>query len=520
MRQDGGQTTRSCWQDSVSAVTVEQPPLPGDLECDVCVVGAGIAGLTTAYLLAREGKSVIVLDDGPPGGGMTAMTTAHLSNALDDHYRHIESFHGREGARLAAESHTAAIARVEQIVRDEKIACGFTRLPGYLFNPPGEEVEDLEEELKACHRAGLTSVSRLERAPLTGFDTGPCLLFPQQATFHPLDYVHGLAAAFLRLGGRLFRAHADSVEGGEESQVVTSMGMAVKAQHIVVATLTPVNDRVLLHTKQAAYTTHVVAFRVAQGSCSPALFWDTLDPYHYARLAPAGGSDGSFLLVVGGGDHKTGQSLNQDQDHYAELKSWTRERFPDAGEVVSCWSGEVFEPQDFMGFIGRNPGDSDNVFIVTGDSGNGLTHGTLAGILLTDLICGRPNPWQKLYDPSRISPRAAAEFAKENLNVGAQYRDWFTGGDYSSAEEIARGEGGVVRHGLSKRACYRDGDGKLHEMSAVCPHLGGLVRWNGAEKTWDCPCHGSRFDALGTVFVGPANSGLSPVESADEAQPG
>jgi nitrite reductase/ring-hydroxylating ferredoxin subunit len=176
----------------------------------------------------------------------------------------------------------------------------------------------------------------------------------------------------------------------------------------------------------------------------------------------------------------------------------------------------VMETQDYLAFIGRNPLDHDNVFVVTGDSGMGLTHGTIAGMLLTDLILGRPNPWEKLYDPSRVRLRAASEFARENSNVALQYTDWLTGGDVASADEIPAGGGAIVRRGLEKIAVYRDPQGAVHECHAKCPHLGCVVQWNSAETTWDCPCHGSRFDPYGKVINGPANRDLSPAERSRE----
>jgi len=488
-------------------------PLAENTAANVCVVGAGIAGLTTAYLLAREGLKVIVLDDGPIGGGMTARTTAHLSNALDDRFYELERLFGEDGARLAAQSHTAAIDRVESIVREEKIECEFERVDGYLFLPTNGKMKVLEDELPAAHRAGLTGVRRLDRAPLDSFDTGPCLHFPQQAQFHPMKYLMGLAQAIRREGGRIFNgSHADEIEGGDGAHATTSSGYTVTADSIVVATNTPVNDRIAIHTKQAPYTTYVIGARIPKGSIPAMLLWDAPeDPYegyHYIRIESLDDHD---VLIVGGEDHKTGQQHDGAQ-RWGKLEQWTRTRFPMAGEIDFRWSGQVMEPIDCLAFIGRNPGDADNVFIATGDSGMGMTHGTIAGVLLTDLILGQPNPWTALYDPARKTLAATKDFAQENLNVAAQYTDLLTPGDVDSVDEIRKGQGCVVRSGLSKVAAYRDEDGTLHTVSAVCTHLGCIVTWNSAEKTWDCPCHGSRFDKLGSVINGPANKDLPPVD--------
>lgn len=515
MNSESGQTT-SVWMASTDGEPF--PPLAEDTSADVCIVGAGIAGMTTAYLLAREGNSVVVLDDGPVGQGMTVRTTAHLSNAFDDRYAEMERIHGQDGARLIANSHTLAIDRIEEIVNGEQIECDFERLDGFLFVPPGESKQILEDELKAAHRAGLEEVEQVARAPIESFDTGTCLRFPRQGQFHPMKYLAGLARAITRDGGRIFTGtHAAEIVGGAQSHVKTNDGFTVAARAIVVATNTPVNDVVAIHTKQAPYTTYVIGARVPTGSIARALYWDTLDPYHYVRLhtvsAEESRSGQSYeVLIVGGEDHKSGQE-DDAPERYSRLEKWMRERFPMAETIVYRWSGQVMESVDGVAFIGRNPGDAQNVYIVTGDSGQGMTHGTIAGILITDLIMGRECSWVPIYDPSRVTFSSAGEFAKENINVAAQYvADYLSGGEVGSAEEIAPASGAIIRRGLTKIAAYRDEDGTLVERSAVCTHLGCIVSWNSGEKTWDCPCHGSKFDRFGKVVNGPANSDLPPVE--------
>src|SRR6266550_3687089 len=487
--------------------------LATNTSADVCIVGAGIAGMTTAYLLAREGKQVVVLDDGPIGGGMTGRTTAHLVNALDDRFYELERLHGERGAQLAAQSHSAAIDHVEMIVKTEGIECEFERLDGYLFVPPNESKEQLENELKATHRAGLTGIEMVDRAPIKDFDTGKCLRFPRQAQFHPLKYLAGLAKAIRRDGGQIFTGtHAGKIEGGDIARVETSDGHIITAAAVVVATNTPVNDRYVIHTKQAAYITYVIGARVPRGSVTKALYWDTPNPYHYLRLESVRNDRNEHdVLIVGGEDHKTGQADDANK-RFAALERWTRTRFPMIEEIEFQWSGQVMEPVDSLAFIGRNPLDEPNVFIATGDSGNGMTHGTIAGMVLTDLIQGRDNAWATLYEPSRKTLGALKIFAKETLNVAAQYAGWVTPGDVKKDVLVRPGSGAVIRRGLKKIAVYRDDAGKLHEMSAVCPHLEGIVAWNPAEKTWDCPCHGSRFDRFGKVVNGPAITDLPAEE--------
>jgi glycine/D-amino acid oxidase-like deaminating enzyme/nitrite reductase/ring-hydroxylating ferredoxin subunit len=505
---DDAQATTSVWM--ATASTPSQQRLKENIRTDVCIIGAGIAGLTTAYLLSKEGRSVVVLDDGAIGGGMTGRTTAHLTNAFDDRYSEMEKLHGADGSRLIAESHSAAIDKVEKLVRDEQIDCGFERLDGFLFVPPNESTDILDDELKASQRAGLVDVELVKRAPIETFDTGPALRFPRQAQFHPLEYLTGLTRAFTRAGGRIFtETHATKITGGADARVETSLGPAVSCDVIVVATNTPVNDRVAIHTKQAAYVTYVIGVRIPKGSVTQALYWDTPDPYHYVRVLQADKKNPTHdILIVGGEDHKTGQE-NDGAERFAKLEQWTRERFPQMGEVEFRWSGQVMEPVDGIAFIGPNPLDEDNVFIATGDSGQGMTHGTIAGMLLTDLIQDRKNPWTDLYNPSRIKLRSLGEYASENLNVAGQFTDYLTAGEIDAVEELKPGEGAIMRDGLSKLAVYCDDGGTVHKLSAVCPHLGCIVAWNSTEKTWDCPCHGSKFDAGGRVYQGPANGDLS-----------
>jgi glycine/D-amino acid oxidase-like deaminating enzyme/nitrite reductase/ring-hydroxylating ferredoxin subunit len=516
MQSDSGNTT------SVWMATTDMPqfqPLTQDLRTNVCVVGAGIAGLTTAYLLARAGRAVVVIDDGPIGGGETGRTTAHLTAALDDRYYNIAKLHGDDGARLAAESHMSAINRVEAIASMEDIDCDFERVEGYLFLGGGDSRKELEKELKATHAAGLTDTQIVDRIPFGFWDSGPALRFPRQATFHPLKYLKGLVRAFLRDGGRIYTGvHAEKIVDGEPARVTTSDGKVISADNVVVCTNTPVNDWLIIHSKQAAYRTYVIGCRVPKGSVPHGLYWDTPDPYHYIRLQPAEDRSGRELdyeiLIVGGEDHKTGQPDHPENmdEAFTCLEQWTRERFPMIEGVEYRWSGQVMEPVDYLAYIGRNPGGDQHIWIATGDSGNGMTHGTIAGIVLNELVQGRKHQWARLYDPSRVKLRSAPEYIKENANVAEQYKDYFTAGELANIDALKPGEGAVIGRGRGKIAVYRDERGTVHQHSAVCPHLYCIVNWNNTEKSWDCPCHGSRFDPYGNVVNGPAIVGLSPVD--------
>jgi glycine/D-amino acid oxidase-like deaminating enzyme/nitrite reductase/ring-hydroxylating ferredoxin subunit len=508
MPSDSGRTT-SCW---MTTPVPDFAPLRENLEADVCVVGAGIAGLTTAWCMLRSGRSVVVLDDGPVAGGETGRSTAHISTAFDDRYTELERLHGVEAARGVAQSHAEAIDFVEALVREQRIECGFARVDGFLFLPPGASTDVLQAEYEAAHRAGLADVERVVRPPLPGFDLGPALRFPQQAQFDPLRYASGLALAVSRAGGRIFcGTRVAAVDDGEPTITRTVDGREVRASAVVVATNSPFVDRIAMHTKQAPYRTYVIGMAVPKGAMPVAQYWDTADPYHYVRIA-RDLDRRHQLLICGGEDHKTGQA-NDAEERFERLEVWTRERFPVTGGVVCAWSGQVLEPVDTLAFIGRNPGER-NVYIATGDSGNGITHGTIAGQLLTDLVAGNRSPWAGLYDPARTPARALGEFARENLNVARQYGAWATPGDVETAADVAPGCGAIVRSGLLKLAVFRDEQGEVHAFNATCTHLGCVVQWNGTEQSWDCPCHGSRFGTDGRVLNGPAARPLEPAEEA------
>jgi glycine/D-amino acid oxidase-like deaminating enzyme/nitrite reductase/ring-hydroxylating ferredoxin subunit len=509
MDQQSG-STRSVW---VGTALPQCTPLEGPTHADVCVIGAGIAGLTTAYCLARAGRKVLVLEAGSIGGGESGRTTAHLSNALDDRYSVLEQIHGAEAARLAAQSHTAAIDRIERIVNEERIECAFRRLDGYLFRGRNDTSDVLNDELAAASRAGL-DVVLTATSMLPGLDVGNALLFANQAQFHPLKYLAGVARAVIAVGGRICTGtRVRKVEDGAPARVITANGHMIAAESVVVATNSPISDRLSIHTKQAAYRTYAIALAAERGGVPEALLWDTEDPYHYVRTYIEEG--GRSILIVGGEDHKTGQSDNPDA-RFASLESWTREFFPWAGALVYRWSGQVIEPVDHLAFIGRDP-HTKHVYIATGDSGHGMTHGTIAGMLITDLILGGTSPWERLYAPNRKSIAAIGTYAKENLNVVGRFAEYITRGDVADVSAILPGSGAVIRRGAKKLAVYRAEDGSVHASAAVCTHAGCLVRWNKLERSWDCPCHGSRFQPDGEVISGPARA---PLAKADIDMPG
>jgi glycine/D-amino acid oxidase-like deaminating enzyme/nitrite reductase/ring-hydroxylating ferredoxin subunit len=504
----------SYWLDTVKPQ--DYATLNRDISTDVLIIGGGMAGLTTAYCLLKEGKKVVLLEDGLVGSGESGRTTAHITYALDDRYYEIEKAFGEDGSRLAAESHNAAIEWIERTIEVEKVECKFERVDGFLFLHPSDKEENLVKEYEATKRAGLNTEWLSEAHGITGY-RGPAIKFPRQAQFHAMMYMKMLADSIIRMGGEIYtRSRANKIDrNGAESN-----GYRVSAGNIVVATNTPVNDLVTMHTKQHPYRTYVVAGKVTKGQLPHCLWWDTgdlnskwpSDPYHYVRLVPF--DETTDLLISGGEDHKTGQADDEgipEEDRYDRLEEWTRKHFPLVGDIIYKWSGQVMEPVDYLGFIGRNPGD-DNIYIVTGDSGNGMTHTTIGGMLVTDLILGRPNPWAEIYAPKRIPIKTPGTFLTEALNMAKQYGDWFAAGDIDRAGQLTNGEGAIMGKGLKKFAVYRDESSQLHAFSAVCPHLHCIVQWNADEKTFDCPCHGSRFTCMGEVINGPAYKGLDRVD--------
>jgi glycine/D-amino acid oxidase-like deaminating enzyme/nitrite reductase/ring-hydroxylating ferredoxin subunit len=502
--------TRSLWM-TQEAVAPEAHTLAEDLTCDVVIVGAGIAGLSVAYELSQVGKSVVVLDRGAIAGGVTSRTTAHLAPVCDDGVAELTKIRGEEMAAKFQASQAAAVDRIEAIIKKHNIACDFRRLDAYLFPAPGMSFKDArekqDEEYKAL-RAARVEVEKAKGIPLVGFEDAPVLRYARQATFHPLKYLNGLVAEIEAQGGRLF---ADSPvmeveERKSDVRVKLEGGMAVTAGHAVFATNSPINDRVVLHSKMAPYRTYAMAFTLPRGALADALYWDMADPYHYIRLQP--GPASTEYLIVGGKDHKSGEA-NDGAIRFEALAAWIGERVPKIGKEVARWSGQVMDTIDYCGFIGFNPGNK-RVLVATGDSGQGMTHGALAGILLKNLVIYGAGEWSDVYEPSRTPASATLNFVRENVTAIKNFAEHLMPGELNSAHQLTPGEGGIVRQGMKKLAVSRDADGHLHVCSAVCTHLGCHVHWNSTEQCWDCPCHGSQFDRDGAVLAGPA---IAPLES-------
>ncbi|MDF2448434.1 MAG: puuB 1 [Bacteroidota bacterium] len=484
---------------------------------EVVVVGGGIAGLTTAYCLLKAGKKVVLVEDGFLGSGESGRTTAHITCALDDRYYNLEKLFGRKKTTLIANSHMAAIQWVENTILRESIDCNYKRVNGYLFLSATDKRGSLEKEYESTKNVGLIT-KMLKYVPDMNAEDGEWSIeFPDQGQFHIMKYLKGLSEAIIKMGGKIYtETRAEEIS----STGIKANGFSVHAKEIVVATNTPVNDWVTMHTKQWPYRTYVIGAKIPKGKLSYSLWWDTGDmdskwisePYHYVRVEPF--DDSYDVLIAGGEDHKVGQADAEDipeEERYLRLAKWTKKRFPEMSEIEYKWSGQVLEPIDSLAFIGKNPG-SDNIYIITGDSGNGMTHATLGGMIITDLIIGRDNPWSELYDPSRITLKTTGDYLHEAGNMTAQYVDWITGSEIKEAENLKPCQGAVINSGMKKIAVYKDENNEIHACSGVCPHLGGVLKWNDDEKTFDCPVHGSRFTVGGTVINGPAVSDLKKID--------
>jgi glycine/D-amino acid oxidase-like deaminating enzyme/nitrite reductase/ring-hydroxylating ferredoxin subunit len=491
----------------MDTAVAKAPPLGRNERVDVVIIGSGIAGLSVAYETAARGLKVAVLDRGEIASGITARTTAHLSPICDDGCTEIIKLRGEEAARLSWQSQAAAIDRIEDIVNAHNIGCDFRRLDAFLFPAPEMPQSDLEEELRAAKKIGIDG-EKIKGIPLSGYENTGVVRYRNQATFHPLRYLRALAEQIAARNGTLYANTVVTAveETGDGVTVKTHSGHAVQAAAAVVATNAPINDRLALHSKMAPYRTYAMAITIPKDALPDALYWDTEDPYHYVRQQT--GPGGVNHLIVGGRDHKSGEA-DDGEFRFKELDAWARALFPGLGETTHRWSGQVLETLDYSAFCGRNPG-SRNVYVHTGDSGQGITHGAMAGLLIADLITTGKSPWAEAYEPGRTPLRAITNYARENMTFIKNLAEYAAPGEISSYDALKPGTGAIVRYGLSKIAAYRDASGKLHKCSAMCTHLGCHVHWNSLEGCWDCPCHGSQFAPDGTALNGPAVAPLEP----------
>ena len=474
-------------------------PLRGDLETDVAVVGAGITGLTAAALLRERGQRVVVLEKDSIGAGETGNTTAHLTVAIDARYHYIRRKYSPQEARLAADASRAALEKIAELVSRHAIDCRFRRVPAYLYTEKRKYVAELKNEAAAAREAGLDA-QFTEDVPLP-FLTRGAVLFPNQAQFHPLEYLGGLASKIAGNDCRIFeRTPVTDIQDGEPC-VVETAGGRVRAKAVLMATNVPIAGFTDIHTLAAPYRTYAMAFPI--GDFPDGLFWDTADPYHYIRR-----QDDS--LIVGGEDHRVGEEEDTEA-FFGRLLAYAREQFK-VDAPSHRWSGQVIEPHSGLPLIGG----SGNLYLSTGYSGQGMTFGTLGAMIVADLVTGAANPWAELFDARRRRPHMTArEFLTENLRFPKHViADRLTSHDVEGrqTDDVHAGEAKILEIGGRKVAAYRDESGRLHTVSPVCTHLKCDVAWNDAERTWDCPCHGSRFKPDGEVINGPARKPLEKIE--------
>jgi len=487
---------RSFWVES--SPEPGYPPLAGDISVDVAVLGGGITGITAAFLLKEAGLTVALVEMKQLVHGVTGYTTAKLTSGHGLIYEKLRSSFGPETARVYAESNEAALAWVAETVESRGIDCDFERRANYIYSEDAADVESLRAEAKAAQEAGLPA-SFVDETPLS-YPVAGAVRLENQAQFHPRKYLLPLAAAIDGDGSHVFeRTRALDVRDGDPCVVETTRG-EIRARHVVVATHLPFLDRGLFFAKAHPLMSYALAAPIDAGAAPDGMFISVSQPTRSIRTAPDG--DG-LLLILGGEGHKPGADADT-RKRYAALEGTLSERFG-LTDVRHRWSTHDYVPVDDLPYIGPLHRGTDHIHVATGYAKWGLTKGTLAAMILRDTILGKPNAWAETYGAKRIDARhSTAAFVKENAAVGAHFvGDRLTPGQ-GDADALAPGEGAVVRAGRRKLAVYRDDAGALHVRSARCTHLGCLVRWNTAETTWDCPCHGSRFAPNGTVLEGPA----------------
>lgn len=505
MNRDGA--LQSIWQ-TEAAYIPQSTPDPNTVY-DVLVIGGGITGLTTAVLLAERGRKVILAEAHTLGWGTSGGTTAHLNTLLDTTYKQITDNFSEDAAGQIYEAAKSAIEQIRTLVDRYGIGADIQAKDGFLFAETEEEIQALDEAAGSAQKVGI-EVTPTDRIPVP-VPFVKAMRFGGQGQFHVTRYLKGLARAFESMGGVILEnTPIGTISGDEVLQAETLTGV-LQARKVVWATHIPPGIN-LLHFRNAPYRSYAMALRLANESQLPdAVVYDCKDPYYYYRTQEI---DGQRYLIAGGCDHKTGHKENTAYV-FTELEAYLR-RYFDIKEVAFQWSSQYYEPADGLPYIGVLPGH-ESQYCGTGYSGNGMIFGTVAGMLLTDMLTGRENALEDLLKPSRIKPIAGfANFVKENADVIKEFvGKRFAYETISELAELAPGEGKLVEYEDKKMALYKDENGRIIAISPVCTHAGCIVAWNDAEKSWDCPCHGGRFSPDGEVITGPPRARLEKIALGD-----
>jgi glycine/D-amino acid oxidase-like deaminating enzyme/nitrite reductase/ring-hydroxylating ferredoxin subunit len=499
----------SLWKDD--AETSSFAPLQKDLHVDIAIVGGGITGLTAAHLLAKGGKSVAVLEAMRVGDGTTGFSTGNLYAMVEESFKKLQFKFDKKTTQAVADSRTAAIAYIENLVRELAIDCDFHRRPWRLISETETYDKILEKEYQACLDVGLDA--HLDNTAPLPFTVSKALRIENQAQFNPMQYIKALAAQAQKAGCMIFeRTPVLRIKEGSPNALYTENG-TVTASKVINATHSPKGVR-FVHILLGSYREYAIAARLNSGDYPEGIFW-LIDKLHHHSIRSYTSSSGETYLLVLGEPHKVGHKKDN-EICFKNLENYIRARF-DVKSVDYHWSAQNYKPADGLPYIGA-VNDKANVYIATGFATDGLTYGTLAAMIISDLILGNENPWSKLYDPQRHNPlKSAFRFIKENVHVLMDYmKDLPYQAEVKRLSSILPGEGKTIEIKGEKFAVYRNEAGELHQVSAVCTHMKCIVNWNDEQKSWDCPCHGSRFTVDGQVIEGPAIINLPKREANNQ----
>ncbi len=479
------------------------PAMPGNIKADVAVIGGGIAGITAAYLLKKEGLKVVLIEARRILQGTTAYTTAKLTSLHRLIYHYLITNYGEENAGLYADAHQSSIDFVENIINENNIDCDFKRLPHLVYTQLDSFVDQVEKEVNCAKRLGLPA--EFVRETGLPFETRCAVRFNNQAQFHPLKYLNRLVDEIPGDGCEVYEnTRALDIEGTSPVTVSTDRGL-LKASKVIIATKYPFYDRKGLYFSRLYQSRSYILAMSINGSLTEGMYISAEDPVCSLRTQPHNGGE---LVLLSGEGHKTGQGDNT-KLHYELLKKLAEEIF-DVKSIDYRWSAQDAMTLDSIPYIGRLTSDTENIFVATGFKKWGMTGGTVSARILTDMIMERENAWASIINPSRTNfGTQAAEFVKTNATVAKELVTGKVSSSYKTLEDLKNGEGSLIGSGGSKLAAFRDDKGKIHKFDATCRHLGCEVVWNEAENTWDCPCHGSRYSSVdGSVIESPTVMGL------------